>query len=279
MKKQLFFGLLCLIGLKFFGQRSINDYKYVVVPAQYGFLSEDDKYQLNSLTKFLFNKYGYNAFMEGEEFPADLQENGCLAMYANLLENSSLLKTKLQLEVKDCNGTVIMRSDTGETKEKAYDKAFNLALRQAFESFQYAEYRYVPITGPGVSKTSEAKPMEEKVIEEEIAVMTENEETREPMKMVEVKEIPVESATVGEKIDTEMVIVKEPSDLLYAQPIANGFQIVDTEPKKVMVLYKSGLKDVFIVEGKDAVVYKKDGIWYYDEYNSKLETKTLNIKF
>lgn len=93
----------------------------MVVPNQYAFLGYDDKYQLNSLTKFLFNKYGYTAFLEGEELPADLQANGCLAMYANLLEDSSMFKTKLQLEVKDCNGTVIKRSETGETREKAYE--------------------------------------------------------------------------------------------------------------------------------------------------------------
>ncbi|SDB66537.1 hypothetical protein SAMN03097699_3255 [Flavobacteriaceae bacterium MAR_2010_188] len=278
MKKQLLFGLICLIGLKFFGQRSINDYKYVVVPNQYAFLGYDDKYQLNSLTKFLFNKYGYTAFLEGEELPADLQANGCLAMYANLLEDSSMFKTKLQLEVKDCNGTVIKRSETGETREKAYDKAFNLALRQAFESFQNAEYKYVPVNKTAVNKTTEVEPVGEKPMAQ-TAVVTEVEDEVEAEDNMDIEEILVEPAKELAKVEEMEDRVDVPSDLLYAQPIDNGFQIVDTEPKKVMVLYKSGMKDVFIVDGKNAVVYKKDGIWYYDEYNSKLETKTLNIKF
>ena len=47
--------------------------------------------------------------------------------------------------------------------------------------------------------------------------------------------------------------------MLYAQPIEGGFQIVDTEPKKVMILLNTDLPDTYIVKGKDAIVHKKDG--------------------
>ena len=44
--------------------QSLNDYKYVIVPGKFDFLKESDKYQLNSLTKFLFEKYGFEAYLE-----------------------------------------------------------------------------------------------------------------------------------------------------------------------------------------------------------------------
>ena len=73
MKKQ-FLTILTLTLFSFivFAQKNINNYKYIIVPTTYSFLGEEDKYQLNSLTKFLFNKYGFKAFFQDEEFPNDL---------------------------------------------------------------------------------------------------------------------------------------------------------------------------------------------------------------
>ena len=49
-----------------YSQKSLNDYTYVVISEQFEFQNEKDKYQLNSLTKFLFNKYGFHAFFNAE---------------------------------------------------------------------------------------------------------------------------------------------------------------------------------------------------------------------
>ena len=48
----LFMGIIS----KSFSQKSLSDYSYVIVSEQFEFQQEKDKYQLNSLTKFLFNK-------------------------------------------------------------------------------------------------------------------------------------------------------------------------------------------------------------------------------
>ena len=40
-------------------QSSVNQYQYVIVPAQFDFLREKDEYRLNNLTKMLFEKYGF----------------------------------------------------------------------------------------------------------------------------------------------------------------------------------------------------------------------------
>ncbi len=57
-----------------FSQSNLNNYKYVIVPKKYDFLKEKDQYQLNSLTEFLFNKYGFQAFMEGANYPEDINK-------------------------------------------------------------------------------------------------------------------------------------------------------------------------------------------------------------
>ena len=42
-------------------------------------------------------------------------------------------------------------------------------------------------------------------------------------------------------------------DVLIAKGIFNGYQLVDSSSKVIMTIYTSGVKDVFIVKGKDAI--------------------------
>ena len=73
-----------------FSQESINDYKYIIVPSQFEFQKSEDSYQLNSLTKFLFNKAGYIAVLSTDNFPDDLAMNRCMALTSKLKKSSSM---------------------------------------------------------------------------------------------------------------------------------------------------------------------------------------------
>ena len=70
------------------------------------------------------------------------------------------------------------------------------------------------------------------------------------------------------------------TQIYYAQKNENGFQLVDSEPKIVMILLKTAADNVFTVKGKDAIVFKKDDKWIYSEHSDNGEIKkVLNIKF
>lgn len=116
-----------------FAQKSLSDYSYVIVPDQYEFLNLTDKYQLNSLTVFLFNKNGFHAFLESNR-PKDVKS--CEGLTANVENAPSFLTTKLTVTLTDCNGTEVYRSLQGKTKEKEFKKAFYEALRKAFVSIE-----------------------------------------------------------------------------------------------------------------------------------------------
>jgi hypothetical protein len=69
---------------------------------------------------------------------------------------------------------------------------------------------------------------------------------------------------------------------LYAQPIENGYQLVDTTPKKIMTLLKTSLPDHFIGQTSTSIgiVFKRDGTWIFDYYeDNKLVSRKLEIKF
>jgi hypothetical protein len=111
---------------------NLSDYSYVVVPQQFDFLKGEDEYKLNSMTKFYFEKYGFNAFMAN----AAPSANHCDGLYANVEELKTLFGTKLQVVLKDCNSNEIYRSQEGRSKYKEYDKTYQDALRKAFNSIE-----------------------------------------------------------------------------------------------------------------------------------------------
>lgn len=284
MKKQ-FLTILTLTLFSFivFAQKNINNYKYIIVPTAYSFLGEEDKYQLNSLTKFLFNKYGYTAYFANDELPKDFSNNRCLALYTDVVEDKGLFKTKLRIDLKDCGGVIVMSSKFGETREKDFAKAYNLALRDAFVTYQTLDYKYVPSE---VVASENVKPIQPEQKVEVIAVENLEAETK-PLQeesqnvaavAVTTKIVSQEPEMKAEEPNIELV--EESKDVLYAQPIENGYQIIDTTPKIVMILLKTAQTNVFIVKDQDAIVYKEEGSWFLSRNNGgKVSIEALNIKF
>src|SRR5690606_8403343 len=87
-----------------------------------------DQFQLNSMTKFYFEKKGFNAYLADSAPNA----NRCDGLFAHIEELSSFLGTKLQLLIKDCNEQEIYRSPEGKSKYKEWQKSYQDALRQVF---------------------------------------------------------------------------------------------------------------------------------------------------
>jgi hypothetical protein len=297
MNKLHYLLLLFLVAQTFvYGQTSINDYKYIIIPKQFEFQDYEDQYQLNSLTKFLFNKYGYTAFFEDETVPSDFNRNRCLGLKSEVIKvKGSFLKTRIQIDLKDCKGNVIVSSQVGDTKEKDYTKAYNLAIREAFQTFQFIDYEYVPneaiVSESVTSKAMAASEEKEREAKEEIERLKKQVEAlkeKETFEIIEVKEAVIESSTSEDDMIEKAVsalgelesVNEVTENVLYAQPINGGFQVVDTEPKKVMILLHTGVADTFIVKGKDAVVYKQKNTWIYAENDGEnLVVKGINLKF
>ena len=247
-----------------FSQSKLNNYKYVIVPNKYDFLKENDQYQLHSLTEFLFNKYGFKALMEGSKYPDDLLKNRCLALKSNLIKDSGMFKTKLAIELKNCDDQVVFTSNMGESREKEYNRAYTEALRAAFESVAALNYKYEPSTLVATTTI-----VEDKVIANEVS--KEIQQLKE-----EIQNLKKEKETVIVNIPVKEV----PAGVLYAQAVENGFQLVDSAPKIVCKIKKTGIADVFLVENKNATLYKKDNKWILEYYeNNVLKQEVLNIKF
>ena len=272
-KKIIFTVSFILISFYGTAQKDINNYKYIIVPKAFNFTTGEDQHQLSSITKFLFNKYGYQAFFTDDDFPVDLQNERCLGLISKVTKvQGGMFKTKLEIVLEDCFGTVVMKSQIGESRLKKYDRAYNEALRNAFKTFQNLEYQYVHINAQIevkesiIAKPKEKPKVESKKTQEEVAdkVTSSKDKKQKPQK----------------NIQMQSSVKKNRDNLYYAQAIKNGYQLVNSEPKIVMILLATAAKNVFIVKDKSAIVFKEDGFWYYSENDGILGEKTsLNIKF
>ncbi|CDF78261.1 conserved hypothetical protein [Formosa agariphila KMM 3901] len=262
--KKIFLLLFASVCFSTVAQTNLNAYKYVVVPNKFEFLKEANQYQLNELTKFLLNKKGFTAFMEGEDLPADFIANGCLGLRSDVINESSLFTTKLKVVLKDCKNLVVFETEIGYSKEKDYKKSYQAALRDAFESFNTVNYAYEASANVGTA-----------------ALATENVATplpaAVPAAMTATEAVVATTAVAANTVSSQVTV---DSTVLYAQEITNGYQLVDSSPKVVYKLKKTKLEDVFLVEEKQATVYKSGDKWVIGYYEGDtLKEDVLNIKF
>jgi len=209
-------------------------------------------------SKFTFqketNQYGLSTlsklFMEKNGFTVFF-DNEVLPDYAakeqcklflDVEKNSNMFSTKLTVILKDCKNNVVFTSAEGKSLDKDYKVAYNQALREAFRSFDNLNYKY-----NGGQNT--------------------NQET---------------VSTSGNPVKESVSVPVSTVNLLTAQPIENGFQLIDTTPKIVLKIYKTSQVDVFLADqdGQKGVLVKNKGQWIFEYYDkNNLVSKSLNIKF
>lgn len=246
--KRYFFILCLFFSVSGFAQQSINNYKYVVVPEKFSFLKSENLYGLNDLAKFLLEHKGFTAYFDNSQLPAEIANNKCSALNMDLTERKTMFTTNVTIVLKDCQGNILFKSKEGKSREKEYKTAYNFALRDAFNSLDSLNY-----VAPTTSPTTMVAPPQTAVVSV--------------------------SPVIAPAAKAEVVT---PAGTLYAQPIANGFQLINTEPKVVLTLWSTTVADFFIANNATAqgIVFKRNGDWFFEYYqNNQLKTEKLLIKF
>lgn len=294
MKSILAIGaFLMLFNVNGFSQQNVNAYKYVIVPTAFNFLNEPDQYQINSLTKFLFEKYGFETLMADEQYPQDLTNNRCLGLFADVEKLKAFLNTKLQVHLRDCNNKIVFSSDVGESREKEYSKVYNLALREAFNSFERLNYKYQPnndISTNGTKTTTETvenndakeeiQRLQREVEALKVKQVREEKALREAEKNKALQDVQPEVKQEVKTVLKTEAKSDETLQTLFANPVENGYTITDASSKVLYHLVFSGKEDVFIVKGQDAILYKMNNTWIVAKANDAgVSMKTLNVKF
>ena len=243
--RKIFYLLFALSSISTFAQQSINDYQYVVLPKKFDFLKDVDQYKLNTLSKQYLEQIGFTVFYR-DEVPRELANENCNKLYFDLTENNSMFWTRLTISLKDCAGEVLYQSAEGESRDKDSKIAYVQALRQVFGLLNATNYTY---SGKQLS-----------------TVLVQNPIVKESVKEQENEVKPTQTIAMNS---------------LFAQPIANGFQLIDTTPKVVYKLQTTSKADVFIAQRDSltGVLIKQNEIWIFEAYeNGKPVRETVDVK-
>lgn len=264
MKKYLLL-ILILISLSGYSQNTINNYKNVIVPEKFAFQKSDNQYGLNDLAKMMIESKGFTAYFDGSDLPAEIASQRCSALNLDITEKSGMFSTGLTVLLKDCQGNVLFKSKEGKSREKDFRTAFSVALGEAFKSLEDFNYAYA---GPpsNLQNQQSAVPA--------AAATT----------AVIAKPVPVVNNVTAEQNPAKpvAVVTKQAEGTLYAQPTANGYNLIDTAPKIVLTLYRTSQQDYFIANNgtSNGIVLKKNADWVFEYYKQdQLISEKLVIKF
>ncbi|MGS2763623.1 hypothetical protein [Sinomicrobium sp. M5D2P9] len=273
MKKIIVFAFVIFGMFAGFAQSSVNGYKYVIVPKKFDFLKKENQYQVNALAKFLFEKYNFNAVYTNN-LTEEMEQNSCLALRADVRDDSNMFTTKLIVELTNCRGEVVFVSEEGKSKEKDYKAAYQDALRKAFLSVEELNYSYDPSLSVVSQRTVTSAPVARTPSASSTSPANAGNLTRTQSNQV--KEA---ARDIQQRVETRVTAVNN-TNVLYAQPVENGYQLVDSSPKVIFVLQSTSAENVFIIKDKNGMLTQKDGKWiaeYYEGGERVLEE--LNIKF
>ena len=258
--------LLLLFVMSFCYAQEINQYKYALIPSKFDFLKETDQYQLNSLTKFLMEKQGFVAFLDSDDnMPEEMMVSNCSKVFVEVTSNGNFLASKLTVVLKDCKGKVLFTSEQGKSKEKDFKKAYQQALRNAFNSFNALHYNYTPVKNEAIAN-------ENTIVKKAVVVAP----------VVAAPVVTAEAATTNDVKTVQAQTTLNGSELLFAQPITNGYQLIDSSPKVVMKIYNTSAKNTYtaIKGSTQGVFILKDNEWFFEHYqDDKLISEKVNVKF
>lgn len=251
--KKIFLVLLFISAYGF--SQNLNQYKYALVSAKFTFLKETNQHNLNVMTRLFMEKYKFETYLDNEVFPEDFAKDNCNKIFVDVLDNSTMFTTRVTVVIKDCKNTILFTSTEGKSKEKEYKAAYNQALRMAFDSFTILKTHNYQPTQKSLEMIGE--PAQSKIAEE-VKLNSEN-------------------AVPNLTVNLKMV-----SGQYYAQPITNGFQIIDSEPKVIYKIYKTSTKDFYIATKgiQNGVFCLKNNEYFFEYYEQgKLITEKVSVKF
>ena len=285
--KNLFVIVFVLTVFSGYSQGNLNEYKYIIVPKNFDAFRKENQYKTSTLVKYLFTQKGFNTVYD-DALPEDLNSDRCLGLIVSVKDESSMLSTKASLVLKDCSSQEVLSTLTGKSKDKEFEGAYKEAITEAFGTIRAMDYTYVakeqnsePVT---ISFKNDVKNMEKKIEPKNKVDVLVVQQVATPEEQVYKSNEPVASKIEKAETPNKEIIAgdKNDSNILYAQEIPNGFQLVDNTPKIRLKLFRTSIPDVYTVKhDKDnGVVYKKDGKWYMEYYfGETLKIEELNIKF
>ena len=182
MKKILQISTLLLITF-FYGQK-VSYYQYIYIPEKFN--DQDvNKYGMNELLQLKLKHKKFTVITESKEkWPAELRQNSCQVLTADLLNTSNMFKNKVKVDFKDCeNKTIASLDGISPIKE------FEAGMREALE----VAVKKIPISAPVenlITQEKEEPAARSETVKQDLTLVAEakNSQVVSPIKEVEVNQ-------------------------------------------------------------------------------------------
>ena len=275
MKTRILFLMLFIVSYGF--SQTVNDYKAVIIPMKYDFQKTENQYRLQTITKIDLQKAGFQAFYANETIPSEITDR-CSLLYLDVKKDNGFLITKLFVTFKDCYGTEVYKSDIGKSREKEFEAAYAESLNNAFTNVYALNYAYNGNTnfGPKAGITAQSLPV---VAAPAVVVPT---PAVSAVAVIPAVAVPVVAASTPKNEPKTFENNTASTNLLYAQPTSYGYQLIDSEPKVVMKVYKTSNPASYMAKKGEiqGALVSKDNQWFFEYYqNDKLVSEKIDVKF
>lgn len=264
MKIRILFLMLFMASYGF--SQTVNDYKGVIIPMRYELQKTENQYRLQTLTKFNLTNAGFQSFYSSEVIPAEFNDR-CSMLYLDVEKENAFLVTKLFITLKDCYGVVVYKSPIGKSREKEFQVAYSEALNEAFKSVVALNYKYNG--GSGAKPAAASAPVATVPAATSPAVVS-------PTAVIPAAVVPAIAVSEPKTSETKS------TGLLYAQPTSYGYQLIDSEPKVVMKVYKTSNPGSYMATkgSVQGALVSKDNQWFFEYYQGdKLISEKIDVKF
>jgi hypothetical protein len=242
MKKIVFLFML-LFSLFSVAQ---ENYQILIMPNKFDFLRQENEYNLNTMCKLFFEKEGFKVYFSNDILPTEIANSRCNALFLDLVENNTVFKTKVKVELKDCQNNLVLLSEEGVSREKNLNTAYNQATRFALKSLEgkiKIKNTYVNNTIP----QKEVKDIDSEIVKETSPIL--------------VTKVPEENSKENNTANA----------VLYSKVTKNGYNLVDINGNTKFELLKTSNPTIFIAK-KDNI----QGIFTLNGQNSKFESYQNN---
>jgi hypothetical protein len=273
MKSKFLFLMLFMAGCGF--SQTVNDFKAVIIPMKYDFQKSENQYRLQTITKLDLQKAGFQAFYANEAIPSEFQDR-CSLLYIEVVKENAFLVTKLYITFKDCYGTIVYQSATAKSREKEFEAAYSEALNEAFKLVYALNYKYNGNTNFSSKAGITAQSLQVMAVPTVVAPTS----ATPAVAVIPVAAVPVEAIAASNNAGSTSN--NGASGLLYAQPTSYGYQLIDSEPKVVMKVYKTSNPASFMATkgSVQGALVSKDNQWFFEYYqNDKLISEKVEVKF
>ncbi len=245
MKKILQISTLLLITF-FYGQQ-VSDYQYIYITEKFND-QEVNKYGLNDLLQLKLKQKKFTVITESKEnWPAELLQNPCQILTADLLNTSNMFKNKLKVEFKNCDNKTIGSVD-GISSIKEFEPGMQEALEVAGKK--------IPVSAPvekSITLKKEETPNQVEILKKDSPVVAET-------KKAQIVPAPKTEATASQKAE----VYSNGSLTLTKIFLTNGeFILVNPNNSVPYATFKpSTKKEVYRVkldDGTSTLGYLEDG--------------------